>query len=198
MKTFLKKLKKFEKSLEKKIEKKGVTITVSGLTSSGKTTGAKAIAQAFRLKYYCMGEIFRKIAKRKKISLEELSRTRKERIDLEVDKKSLELAMKGNVVLDGRLSGWVAGRWAEVRIFYDTPLKVRARRFAKREGLSLKESLRRVKERDEADRDQYLKVYGIDINDLSIYHIIIDNTKFSLEDAKRKPVEIIRRFFIKK
>ena len=193
MKTFVPKFKLLEKRLEKKISKKGLTITISGLSASGKTTEAKAIAKHFNLEYHSAGEIFREIARERGIPLEKFSKTRPEKIDLLIDKKTLELAIRGNVVLDGRLTGWVAGKWAKVRVWVDCPLYIRAKRMAQREGISVSKAKRLIKERDEADREKYLERYGVDILDKSVYNMIVKNSKWTLMEAKTKPVKVIRK-----
>jgi cytidylate kinase len=194
MGTFVKRFLEYEKKLKSKYKHLGLTITVSGLSSSGKTTGAKVIAKHFGLKYHSSGTIFREVAKKMAIPLEKFSEIRSDEIDLKIDEETLKLAIIGNVVLDGRLTGWVAGEWAEVRIFYNTPLKIRARRYAEREGIDYKTALTNVKKRDEADMKKYKKLYGINLKDLSIYNIIIDNSNWSLEDANKKPIKIIEEF----
>jgi cytidylate kinase len=194
MRTYLKFLYPYERELEKKLRKKGLTITVSGLTGSGKTTGAEAIAEALNLKYYEAGSIQKSLAKKKKISLEEQVKTRNKEVDYHIDKKTLEFAISGNCVLVGRLTGWVAGKWADVRIFYDTPFEVRAKRVAKREGISVEEAKKKVKLRDLEDRKKYKKIYGIDLKDKSIYDIVFDNSKVSLERSKKLIVKIVKEF----
>ncbi len=198
MKTYIKFLEKFEKEFEKKIKKKGLTIIVSGVSGAGKTLGARALAKAFNLKYISVGDIQRQFAKEKGITLEEQAKTRGAEADYEIDKKNLELSMKGNVVLVGRLAGWVAGDWADVKIWYECPLKVRAKRVAKRDKISFEESFKKVKERDKYDREKYLKLYGIDSFDTSIYDIKINNEKLTKSQAKIVPVKLVEKFLEKK
>ncbi len=69
VKTYLKFLEPYEEQLSKKIKKKGLTITVSGISGAGKTDGAKAIARAFKFRYVSAGKILRSIAKKRKMSL---------------------------------------------------------------------------------------------------------------------------------
>lgn len=198
MGTYIKFFKPIEKELKKKIRKKGLTITVDGPSGSGKSTGAKAIAKALKLNYFYVGEIFRKLAKERGLSLEKFCAIREKEIDLEADKRTLELSMRGNVVLDGRITGWVAGDWADIKIYYDTPLEIRAKRVAKRDKKSFENTLKDLKERDENDRKKYKEIYGIDSFDKSIYNLIIDNSNFTLKDAKIFPVKLVKDFLRKK
>jgi cytidylate kinase len=198
MKTYVKFLEKFEKKLIKKIRKKGLTITISGLSSSGKSTGAKAIAKALNLRYFTVGDIQRQAAKEKGLSLEEQVKTREAEIDYKMDKTTLKLAMGGNCVLVGRLSGWVAGNWADVRIFYDCPLKVRAKRAALRDKIPFTIAMKNIRKRDGEDNKKYKKLYGIDSLDKSIYHIIINNEKITKEENEKLSVKLVKDFLKKR
>ena len=191
-KTLIKFLEPYEKELSRKTKKRGLTITVSGRAGSGKSLGSKSIAKAFDLKHVEAGQILREMAKEQGISLVKMCKTRGSSIDHEMDRRTLKLAMEGKVVLDGRLTGWVAGNWADVKIFYECPLKVRAKRVAKREKITTKKAKKRLEERDTEDRKKYRKLYGIDYFDKSIYDIVINNEKLTLEQAKRMPVELVR------
>jgi cytidylate kinase len=197
-KTYIKFLEPFENELVEKIKKEGLTVTVSGSSGSGKSTGAKAIARAFSLKYIFAGQIQRKIAKEKGITLEEQVKLRGRQIDYEMDKRNLESAMRGKVVIDARLSGWCAGDWADVKIFYDCPLEVRAARVAGRDKLPLIESISNIKKRDEEDNKKYKLLYGIDLFDKSIYDFVIDNQKLTKKEAEEIPVKLVKEFLRKK
>jgi cytidylate kinase len=198
MKTYIKFLEKCEKEFARKIKKKGSTITVSGVSGAGKTDGAKALAKAFKLRYVSAGEIQRQVAKERGISLEEQVDIRGPEIDHAMDERSLKLAMQGNVVLDGRLTGWATGKWADVKIWYECPLKVRAKRVTRRDNIPFKESFKNLKERDKDDREKYLKLYGIDSFDRSIYDIKINNEKLTKRQAKTVPVKLVKEFLEKK
>ena len=193
-KTFIKFLEEYEKELSEKVKKKGLTITVSGLSGSGKSTGARAIAKALNLNNVIAGEILRQIAKDKRMSLLEIVKIRKPEIDYEMDRRTLKLAMEGNVVLDGRLTGWVAGDWANVKIFYECSLKVRAERVAKRDNITFEEAKEVLQKRDEEDHRIYQNLYGIDSYDKSIYDIVINNEKLTEKEAKIIPVKLVKKF----
>ena len=195
--TYIDFLKPFEKGLKKKTRKKGLTIAVGGLSASGKTTAAKALAREFHLKYISAGKIFRQMAKQRKISLEKFSEIREKEIDHELDKKMLHAAMKSGVVLDGRLTAWDAGNWADVKIFYETNLDVRALRSSKRDKVSLSNAKKNIFKRDREDSKKYKKLYGINLFDKSIYDIIINNNNLSMKEAKSVPIILAKRFLKK-
>lgn len=194
MNTYIKYLEKFEKSWQKK----GLTITVTGLSGSGKSTIAEAIAKDFKLKLFSAGDIQRKFARQKGISIYEASLTRPKRVDYEMDKSLLKLAIKGGCVLVGRLSAWVAGNWAECKIFIDCQRKIRARRVAQRDNLTFKEALIKINQRDEADQKRYQELYGLNIKERKVFDLIIKNNREGIEKIKKEVIKKIKKFLKKK
>lgn len=149
-------------------------ITVSGFIGSGKTTIAKALAEHFHLRHISAGEAFRELARRKGLSLNEFSLLAEKNpaIDREVDELQREKASGGDVVAEGRLSGWLID--AEFRVWLQASLKTRAMRVAKREGKSFEEALEETKTRENSELKRYKEIYDIDLRDLSPYNIVVD------------------------
>jgi len=192
-KTFIRFLETFEKEM-KVPKKRGLAITVSGSAVSGKTTGAKIIAEKFGLEYISAGKIFREIAAERGIPIEKFSALREPEIDYEIDKRSLEYAMKGGCVIDGRLTGWVAGKWADVKIYYDCDVMIKAKRMASRDNITVEEARKIIEQRDREDNKKYMSLYGIDLFNKKIYDIIIHNDELTLKEAKLVPVELVKKF----
>ena len=197
-KTYIKFLEAYEEELSKKIKKKGLTITVSGKSGSGKSLGGMAIAKALKLKYVGAGKILRNIAKERGIDLVKMSEIRGPEIDHEMDKQNLKLAMEGNVVLDGRLTGWAAGDWTDVKIYYVCSMKIKAERVAERDNIPIEEAEEMLTKRDKEDHKKYYELYGINSYDESIYDIIINNEKLTKEEAEVVPVKLVKEFLKKK
>lgn len=169
--------------MKNKNRKNKVSITVSGLSGSGKSYIANFLARRLNLEHKSAGDIFRKIAKKERKSLEEFCRNRSEEIDLITDKETERLLKKGNVVIDGRLSGYVATKLLEkgklnncFRIFVRCPINIRAKRVAKRDGIVIKEAKKKIKERDKSDLDKYEKIYSVNPCDKRFYDLFIDNS----------------------
>jgi len=196
-KTKIKVLEGYEKELVSSgLKKKGLVITVSGLSGSGKSSVVKMLMGAFpKLKLVYAGDIFRENARKAGMSLEEYCRTRNEQDDMETDKETLRRAITGNAVIDARLAGWVMGDWADARIFVACPFETRAKRVAKRENIPLAAARKRLKDRDIPDEKRYRELYGIDISDMGIYDYVIDNSGSfeELECRVRKVAEEIRK-----
>ncbi len=163
-------------------------VTISGLIGSGKTTVAKAIAKRFNLRHVSAGEAFRELAKERGLSLLEFSKLaeRDKNIDIELDKKIVELAKAGNVVVDGRLSGWLI-KDADLRVFLKAPLEVRVKRVCKRENKNYDTALKEIVEREKSEAKRYKEIYGIDIKNIEIYDIVLNTALWQAEDV----IEII-------
>ncbi len=142
------------------------------------------------------------------ISIEDFSKIRSDELDFEADKETVKRMMEGNVVVDGRLVGVLASVLKEleeseeiaiIRILYNPPIEIRAERYAQREGKPYDVSFEMIKERDEADAKKYHKMYGIkDITDESYYDIILDNSEWSIEDAKIEPLKRVISYLKRK
>ena len=190
MGTYVAFLRDYEKKL--RVKKIGPTITVSGVSGVGKSTVGEAVAKAFKLKLISMGDIFRSAAAEKGLSLHELSQKVSPELDYYADQKALEYAMRGNVVLVGRLTAWVAGDHADYKVWVDCSLDVRAQRVAKRDKISIKDAEKVIKLRDEADARRYRNLYGIDEHNTSIYDLTINTAHLSFEATKELPVDVIK------
>ena len=197
--SYMNELIRFSEELKKSHKPSGIIIAVSGPTACGKTTGAKTLSEAFGLKYYSVGNIFRSEADKMKIPIEDFVKIRSDEFDFEADKEVLKLMIEGNVVVEGRIVGILATflkdienreEVAIVRILYNPPLEIRANRYSQREGKPYEFSLSFIADRDVIDREKYARMYEIkDITDEKYYDIIIDNSNWSLEDAKVEPLK---------
>ena len=87
-----------------------VTITVSGTPGSGKSTIAHLLHEKLGIKYVNSGMLFRETAKKYKLSLAEFGKycEKNSKVDKELDERQVEILKKGNVILEGRLAGWLA------------------------------------------------------------------------------------------
>jgi cytidylate kinase len=191
MGTYIKKLEEFEKGL--KLKKEGITITVSGTSGSGKSNISRAIAKEFKLKHVSVGDIFRKLASERKMNVVKFAGVREKEVDYRADEETLKLVKKGRIVLNGRLTGWVAGDNADVRIFITCDINEKAKRVSKRDVESITEAKKDLEKRDTDDNCVYKELYGIDMNDLSIYNEIIDTTKISTEESSKIAIELIKK-----
>ncbi len=166
-------------------------IVISGPPGSGKTTQARLIAEHFGLKYFSAGRVFREIALRRGVGIDELSliASRDPGIDMEVDRRTCEAAQKDNIVIDAHLGAWIVGDLVDIRIYVTAPFALRVLRIAARDNIPVERAFRETLVRETSQRKRFMEFYGIDISDLSIFDIVI-NTKNI--DARRA-FEILKK-----
>jgi len=175
---------------------KKIVITVSGPPGSGKSTHAKKIAEKLNLRYFSIGRYFREIASRMNLSLEEFQRIAEKdpKYDLEADNRTLIEAERGNVVIDGHLTGWIAKDKADIKIYLTASLEERAKRIAKRDGKTFEQAMNDIKRREESNTTRYKTFYGINLDDLSIYDIVINTEKWGEEEVSETLIYLIQRY----
>ncbi len=158
-------------------------ITVSGPHGTGKSTYASRLAEALKIRHVSAGVLFRKLAKERRVSLEELGQMALEdpSIDKLVDERTVQAAEKGNVVLDGQLTGWVLRDKADLRIYLTAPETIRLERIAKRDKISLEDAKKQTSLREAVQSERYVKHYGFRVEDRSIYHLIFDTSLGSID-----------------
>lgn len=158
-----------------------VVLTFSGLHGAGKSTYAKEIAEEFGLRYVSAGEIFRTISRERGLTIIELTdlAVKDSSIDRQMDDRTRREAENGLVVLDGQLAGWMAGEFADIRVYLKAPLNVRVARLASRDGSSKEEAMKELLHRETVERERYKSMYGIDVDDTSIYEVIMDTSFLS-------------------
>ncbi len=176
---------------DKGVGDKGPIIVVSGPPGSGKSTIAYRLSGELGLRYLSTGSIFREIARSMGVSLVELSRMaeRDPSIDLLIDKRTIEEASRGRVVIDSHLAAWLIHDRADYLIYTKAPLPVRARRVAERDGIPVWRAYEEVLAREYSQWRRYKKYYGIDVLDLSIFHLVIDTGVYGREEAYRLALE---------
>lgn len=165
---------------------KRITLCVGGLAGSGKSTVARKLAEYYGLQYYSGGDALKilaiehgyRVLKRGWWESSEgmrflKNRSKDLRFDKEVDEKLIELAKGENVVLDSWTMPWLLKNG--FKIWLEASVGERARRIAKRDGMSFSESLGALRRKEEQTREIYEKMYGFVLGeDFSPFHFILD------------------------
>jgi len=177
-----------------------LVLAISGLHGSGKSTYARAMAEAFGLRLVSAGQFFRRVARERGITLEQLTEeaSKDPRIDRLIDDMTKQEAEKGNVILDAQLSGWMAREKADVKIFFTAPDSVRFERIALRDGISVEDARRQTLMREAAQRERFLRYYGIDPSDLSNYDVIFDTSLEPIDENIKILKNIISEYLAEK
>jgi CMP/dCMP kinase len=166
-----------------------VRITLSGTPGSGKSTIAERLHEQLSLPYVYSGMIFRELAKERNMSLADFGSycETHDDIDQELDEKQVTILKKGNVILEGRLAGWLAvlNNIPAFKIWIDAKPSIRAERIVEREGGNIKKQHEKLLNRQKSEQIRYKKYYDIDVMDTSIYDLCIDS-------SNKSPQEILR------
>jgi cytidylate kinase len=172
-------------------------VTISGPAGSGKSTAAAALATALEYDHVSGGDIFRELAAERGLSPLELNQEAEddESIDLDLDRRLRTTAAENDdLVLESRLAGWMAGEHADFRIWLDAPLEIRARRIAEREQKSIEQAREETRARAASEAKRYDAYYGIDIEDLSIYDLVLNTARLDPEGVVSAIVTIIEAY----
>ncbi len=160
-------------------------LTVGGLPGTGTSTLCRLLEEATELRYVYAGRLFRDEAERRGLSLADFGALCEQdpSVDQALDAQQIELLRSGGVLLEGRLSGWLAHQQQipALKVWITCDDEERFRRLAERDGgeASTQAALARTREASEAAR--YQAYYGADLEDLTIYDLVLDSTQQSPE-----------------
>jgi predicted cytidylate kinase len=166
--------------------------TIGGRPGSGKTTVARMVAEKLGFELVCAGEVFRSQAHGMGVDLEEYGRRALEddSIDRTLDASVVEMVLSKSsagmsVVADGRLTGQMLSREGvqAFKVWIDADIGVRAERIAARDGIDTEEALRRIDKREDVERKRHSSIYGIDLDDLSAYDLVIDSSELTPDEV---------------
>ncbi len=176
-------------------------ITISGLHGTGKSEIAKLIADRLGILYYSTGQMFRDLAKEKNMTLEEYTNYVEHHpdIDKELDNKVVNIAKKGNIIIDSQLSGYILKSIADFRIHLTCPLELRVKRMSERDQTSLEEKLKETTLREKSELERFKKLYNIDISDKNLinelFDLVINTENLSIEEVLDKILSEIKNLY---
>lgn len=158
-------------------------ITISGLPGSGTTSLARQLSEHYGIPLISSGEIFRQMAQERGLSLAAFGTLARSDpgIDRLIDEKQKEVgARNDNIILEGRLSGWMVPD-ADLKIWLMAPVMCRVQRIFGRDALDSEETARVVtEERERCEAERYRNFYQIEITDLSPYHIVLNSERWNV------------------
>lgn len=154
-------------------------ITISGPPGSGKTTACNRLSEMLGLKAVVFGKIFRELAAEKHLSLLEFGQLAEKdpSIDEAIDARIVEIARENeDIILESRLSAYMLTRNSipAFKIYLGASPEVRMSRIGVREGQTLEEAKKETIERQASEAKRYMMYYNIDINDMSVYDLVVN------------------------
>lgn len=174
-------------------------ITIVGLPGGGKSSTARGVAHDLGYEHFSSGDLFRKMAARRGLSVEEINvaaESQKE-IDLEVDELLRKIGKeKKDVVIDSRMAfHWIPNSF---KVFLDLDPKIAAERTffqirkegrESQDGSSVEEVLEKMLKRVESEQRRYQNLYQVDITDKSKFDLVVDTGANALEKVIKTVVD---------
>lgn len=160
-------------------------MTIGGLPGTGTTTACGRLREITKLPHVYAGQIFRDMARARNMTLEQFSRYCEEHPepDRGLDMKQIEYLRGPPVLLEGRLSGFLA--WREkipaFKVWFTCDPWVRAERIVGREGGEADDRMAEMRRREESEKKRYLEYYRFDVADLAPYDLVLDTTRLPPE-----------------
>ena len=163
-----------------------VTVAISGLHGAGKSTAAKNLAEELGLRYVSAGMVFREMAKERDMNLTEFSDyvEKHPEVDEEIDKRTAQEAERDDALIDARLAAWFA-EGADIRILLIAPLEERVRRICDREDRPYEEVREETVSRERSEKERFKELYDIDVDDYSVFDLILNTDQFDEEETVR-------------
>lgn len=168
---------------------------ICGMAGSGKSTLARRVAEKYRLRYYSGGDALMALALEQgysplergwwesKEGLSFLEKRGKDpRFDEAIDRKQLEMAEKGNVVLDSWTMPWLLKKG--FKIWLEASSEKRAQRIAGRDRISFDEALEALNQKEKQTRAIYKKMYGFSLGeDFEPFNFVLDTETLNAEEV---------------
>lgn len=174
-------------------------VTISGYAGAGKSTIGKLLAKKLNFSFYCVGDLRRKMAKEKGLSLEQFNKLGEKNFftDGIADEYQKRLGKKeDNFVMVSRLGFNFIPQ--SKKIF----LKVKPKEAAKRvfkdkqrrheKYKNIEEAHKKLQEREKSDIYRYKKYYKINPYDVRHYDLIIDTTKLTPNQIADKIIRFLK------
>ena len=174
-------------------------ITITGDVYSGKSTIAKAISKTLDYTYFSVGELQRKLAVEKDMSITQYNKYMLDNnLDHEVDNRTREIGRGNeNFIFDARLAWYFIPD--SFKIYFKVDLDAAVERAIKDERgksekyTSKEEARGNIIERRRLEVSRFKDIYKVDIDEESNYDLVMDTSCMSLEEVIEKTIEKIKK-----
>ena len=165
---------------------------MAGTLGAGKSSTAKRLAGELDYRHFSSGDMFRQIAKKRGLTIEEINRTAELEvaIDYDVDEWLRSLGKEDKIVVDSRLAyHWIPDSY---KVFLTLDMQIAVERIFKQmetEGResqsanSLENLMEATRVRKESERRRYQNLYNMDLADLTPFDLVVDTSLHDLDDV---------------
>lgn len=174
-------------------------ITIAGAPGSGKSTTAKGVAAALGYDHFSSGDLFRKIAAERGMTIEEINfaAEKQKEIDRSVDESLVALGKeRDRFVIDSR----TAFHWMpeSFKVFLELDLhRAVERMFAQiakgdrvsQEASSVDQLFENTVRRIESEKKRFRDLYQIDFMDMNNYDLVVDTSAHGPEEVAKIIIE---------
>ena len=185
-----------------------VVLCICGMAGSGKSTVARRVAEKYQLHYFSGGDALMALALEEGYSAldrgwweseEGLSflekRGKDPAFDIAVDKKQLEMAEEGNVVLDSWTMPWLLQKG--FKVWLEASSEKRAERIAGRDRIGLNEALAALRQKEKQTRAIYKKMYGFSLGeDFAPFNLILDTETLNANEVFQVLCKVIENIVL--
>ncbi len=173
---------------------RGPRIAISGKSGCGNTTVTRLVGKKLGLRV--VNYTFHDIAKEMGITFEEVCELAEKdpKYDRHLDDTQIALAKETGIVLGSRLAIWLIED-ANLKVYLSALPEVRAQRIADREHANFELTYDEMMKRDRRDRERYIRLYQIDIDDYHIADLIIDAHSSDQHQISDRIVEEVNKRF---
>jgi len=195
-----------DESRTQRLKKEIVTIT--GFPGSGVSSVAHMVARSLQYRYFSSGDLFRKIAVERGMSVEELNMFAEKHggIDHEIDELVRELGeISSKLVIDSRLGyHWIHGSF---KVYLSARPRIAAERVSTQTRKhtrvaeneeTTKEALRTIEHNAKSQHKRYQELYGIDIENMRPFDLVVDTTDKDIATVTGIVVQKYRAWIEKK
>lgn len=168
-------------------------ITIAGLPGSGKSSTAKAVANALGYRHFSSGDLFRQIAHERGLSVEQMNITAEAQRDIDhrVDELLREMyTTDEKIVIDSRMAWhwmpeafkvflWLDTHIAAERIFAQVEAGTRIGEHAH----TLEEMHESIERRFGSEQKRYMDLYGVDPTKRENFDYCVDTSKHVLAET---------------
>jgi len=190
--------------------KKKIVICLAGLTACGKSTAARRLAEKYGLRYVSGGTALKELALKMGYKAKDKGwwetregmrfleqRLRDPKFDKQIDDRFLGWVEQGNVVLDSWTMPWLSKKG--FKIWLEVSPEERAKRLARRDGISVEEAARVIRDKDGKTKRIYERLYGFKLGeDYSPFDLILGSESLTSDEVFDTLSLVIDRLVLKR